>query len=231
MKRILSLALVCALAPGLAGATAPEAPRTEVTVPGPAQAPSTDAPLRRDSPGERPPNSPETPPPAVSVQATGARATSRVLVEVLFGGGGFVAGAVIGQALSGDKWLCSGCAQSYNTPVLLGAGLGSGLGVYGAGSLLGGNGSFLATMSGAGLGTAAAFVLLRGTDDTSSSNTIVYTGLVLPLAGAIAGYEVSHALGLGSAPARQWSSERPQLVPVAAATKDGGLLGGLAGRF
>lgn len=176
------------------------------------------------------------PPPSVSTRSEGetGKTVRRVLVETLIGGGGMVLGAVAGQALSpgGFSGSCSGCAPDYSAGFMLGAGLGSGLGVYGAGTLMGGDGDFLATMAGAGLGAGGAFLLLDAGDGQGRGNTNAFTALLMPLAGAIAGYEISNALsGLSVSPPPRWSRQAPRLVPVASATKDGGVLGGLAGRF
>ncbi len=232
MTRILSLVLVCGLVPAWAGAVEPAEPVTPEALPAEpaprvaARAPSADAPLRQDTPTEA-----ETPP-SVSSSSDPGRTTRRILVEAVVGSGGFLVGALIGQALSGETWSkCSGCAKSYNTPLLLGAGLGSGLGVYAAGSRLGGNGGFLATMSGSGIGTAAAFLMLRAAEDNPHGSAQVYTALLLPLAGAIAGYEISNVLGELAPLSQRSSGASARLVPVAATTKDGGLLGGLAGQF
>lgn len=199
-----------------------------VFVSGVARAESADAPLRQDDSTKV-----KTPPPSVTSRSEAGEVTRRVLMEVLFGGAGLVVGAVAGQALSG-KGLgadCSSCAVDYNSGFVLGAGLGSGLGVYGTGSLMGGDGDFLATMLGAGLGTGAAFLFLNAAKDDLNGNAMVFTSLAMPLAGAIAGYEVSGALaGYTPSPPR-WSSKSPKLIPVATTTKDGGVLGGLVGRF
>jgi hypothetical protein len=86
-------------------------------------------------------------------------------------------------------------------------------------------------MSGAGLGTGAVFLLIHNSEDSGSANVMVATSLLLPVAGAIAGYEISSAFSTYYSPSPRWSRESPRLIPVATATKDGGVLGGLVGRF
>jgi hypothetical protein len=221
---------VCVLAPVVGRTEEAAPPPTVDTSPrseDSASRAASDAPLREETPpvDEEPPSVSSHAPPGAG------QLTRRILAEVFIGGGAFVVGGVAGQALTpeGLGHKCEGCSRDYSTAFVLGAGLGSGLGVYGAGRLMGGQGDFLATMTGAGLGTGAALLML-GADDDRNGNVDTYTALLMPLAGAIAGYEISHFFA-GAPPPRNWSNEAPRLVPVATTTKDGGLLGGLAGRF
>lgn len=234
MSRLLSLALCCVLVP--LGGRAEEAPApapasVQDAAPAAESAPpsavASDAPLRK----EEAPSQEEPPTVTSSPNAAPAPASRRVVAEILIGGGGLVVVGLVGQAVAPGGRLggCAGCARDYNDGFILGAGLGAGLGVYATGRFMGGQGDFLATMAGAGLGTAGAFLML-GDEDDRRGNARTFTALALPLAGAIAAYEVSSALSASSGGSSA-SREAPRLVPVATATREGGVLGGLAGSF
>ncbi|QSQ26854.1 hypothetical protein JY651_18900 [Pyxidicoccus parkwayensis] len=251
MSRLLSFALCCVLAPAVgrsqeaptAAASAVQEPRLEVaasavrdSVPdAPADStsradgagPVSDAPLREERPSVD-----EAPAEVTSRPLGPGRVARRVAAEVFIGGGASVAGLFTGQALfpGSPNSRCEGCAKDYSTEAVLGAGLCSGLGVYTAGRLMGGQGDFLATMAGAGLGTGGALLMFGTADDRLNNTARTFTALLLPLAGAMTAYELSHALA-GFAPSTRWSKEAPSLVPVASTTKDGGVLGGLVGMF
>ncbi|NMO23179.1 hypothetical protein HPC49_52815 [Pyxidicoccus fallax] len=229
MKQLRSLALFCVLIPGVglsrevASSTAPRPEATSEAPAGTPSVPAADAPLRQDRSPE------ESPPPSVSSIAEdgSGEGTRRVLTELLVGGGGVVLGTLAGEALSGGSFTnCGRCEDDNHPMVRLGAGLGAGLGVYAAGSFMGGKGSFWATMTGAGLGAGTGYLLFRNSEYPIPLSSLV---VLLPLGGAIVGYEISSARGDDSPPSQR--AEAPRLIPVAGSTRDGGLLGGLVGRF
>jgi hypothetical protein len=246
MSRLLSLALCCLLVPAVGRAQEP-ATSEPVAVQETAQGafPELDSAPRPDGSAPRtaldvPLREEATPSvdkaaPTVTTHSGSERgqATRRVLMEVLAGSGGWLVGGFLGRTLYVDvlRGRCFDCSHDYTRPIFLGAGPGSGLGVYAAGRLMGGEGGFLGTMAGAVLGTGSAFLLLE-TDDGPSTLARELGTALMPLAGAIFAYEISNALaGSPPSPSPGGSGEAPSLVPVASTTKEGGVLGGLVGRF
>ncbi|MBM7116437.1 hypothetical protein [Archangium primigenium] len=148
---------------------------------------------------------------------------ARILAEAGVGGLAAVSGAlVLGLGSAGlcevsgwgGEWDCLGVG-------LLGGGAGLlagyGLGVWGTGEALGGDGRLWATLLGMGLGVGLGVPLVQDTHGASP--------FVLGAVGGLLGYELSQS----EAP-EAVALTRPRLVPVVSFSKQGGLLG-LSGRF
>jgi len=163
---------------------------------------------------------------------------ARLLLEFLLGGtGGAVVGfgGLIGGLGAGTCGLTDACSSdgddlAVTSVILTSFTVGTSLGVYGAGVLVGGRGSYLPTLAGGVLGVVTGAAVFY------SNRTPATLALLLggPLVGSIVGYEVSHGYA-PPGPERPPVSPRAETgihwVPVIAATPAGGLLGGLAGRF
>ncbi|MDC0707236.1 hypothetical protein POL68_02020 [Stigmatella sp. ncwal1] len=151
------------------------------------------------------------------------------LAGTVAGAGGTFLGFLVGSGINdcdlfddvcGDKTL-----YAYGIPTLIAAGSLSSLAVYGVGSLLDGRGSFLPTLLGGFVGAGASIAF----QDLAGYGVIL---LIAPLSavGAILGYEISGALW-EPAPLPQQARSSLQVLPVLGLTPDGGVLGGLTGRF
>jgi|GEM_PF-6126103 len=162
----------------------------------------------------------------------------RLLVEFLFGGTGGVVvgfGGLIGGLGAGSCALNEACSSdgddlAATSVILTSFTVGTTLGVYGAGVLLGGRGSYLPTLAGGVLGVVTGAAIFY------SNRNFATLALLLggPLVGSMVSYELSHGY---APPGPELPAGKPraetglQWVPVIAATPAGGLLGGLAGRF
>jgi hypothetical protein len=164
--------------------------------------------------------------------------TGRIFFEVLAGAGtgavaGF-AGAVPGLLSTGANCDFGVCLITVVVPMTVAIVLGTPLGVYGAGRGLGARGSYLASLIGTMLGSIAG---LLGAATAAAIGSEILTALTLfagPVAGAVVGFEVSHASAQSTPPAPPGvaaARSSVQLVPVVGLTRTGGILGGLAGRF
>jgi hypothetical protein len=217
---------------GAAASAQEPAPASEQTPPPPplVSAPEEDTPL--DAPLDAP------------VRAEGplhgyednARFVPRLSLEVaggavggfVGGGAGFLTGALLGVATVG----CGSyeCLVSGFVGGLIGVLLGVPSGTYLGARLLGGRGTFSATMAGSLIGWGAAglgFGLISGT--ASGPSDLASAALLsLPVLGASVAYEISHADHLPQAP--RPSASRPRVVPLAGFTASGARLG-LAGQF
>jgi hypothetical protein len=130
--------------------------------------------------------------------ASAAWRVTRVGVE-LIGGALLAAPAVISGAVLGttiDHAAGHEASAGLAAFTALGAALGSAPGVWVAGYLMRGNGSFWWTLAGSTLGTAISAVLLAIKNDVA----MLAVSAVLPVAGAVIGYELSSS-GLRPAPA------------------------------
>jgi hypothetical protein len=110
----------------------------------------------------------------------------------------------------------------------VGVTFGSALGVYGGGSLLGGEGRFGMTLIGALLGALAGGILAVPAALVVDSGWIVPV-LALPVVGAIITYESTHEREQERKAAV--AGTRIEMVPVLSVRPSGGLVAGLAGRF
>jgi len=157
--------------------------------------------------------------------------TERVLIEVgggalaglLLGAGGLYIGfigAVASDPLGGTDMLVNGLYGG-----IIGAGIGIPIGVYLIGNNFRGNGGLGWTVLGSFGGVAAAVGLaLAASNDSIPVGIPVLAGLLLPLAGAALGYELSsHEV---APPARS----HLRILPYGTATADGGRFG-LVGTF
>jgi hypothetical protein len=173
-------------------------------------------------------------------QGPGRWIAVRVLLEVLFGSiggataglGGFIGGFGASSSCSPlEPCSSTGDEIVINTLVVSSLMAGSALGVYAAGRLMKGRGSFLPTIAGAAIGATVAGAALA-TGETAAGVLLL---LSAPLTGAIIGYEVSNALAEAEAEpavgALRPGAGSLEVLPVIAVTPAGGLLGGLAGRF
>lgn len=169
---------------------------------------------------------------------SGLAAPARITLEVVGGAaaGGLsgLLGLIMAEALSGGS-----CGDDPGC-IIFGLGTTAGaiflatpLGVYGAGRLAGGRGSYWASLLGMTVGTGAGIAM--GAAFNRSSEALKYASVVMfPILGAVLGYELWHAhqrpdiAGLASTGA---AGASPQLIPLAGFTPDGGVFGGLAARF
>ncbi|MFP2907797.1 hypothetical protein ACLESD_22665 [Pyxidicoccus sp. 3LFB2] len=224
---VVALLFPCAvLAQNLPSDTGPEG----ATAPPLIQAPADDAPA-----AAQPPTSTAEP------RDTFPRTTpGRLLLGTLSGAVGTAAGGTLGGTLSLKPLASCGsfpgtvyCGESL-VPLYVGMGLGSGLGVYTSGRLLGSKGSFLLTMLGAGLGTVPVALLSDGHPPgrplVSDNGTHLVVSLLLPTAGALLFNELSHRFHT-PASAQQLQAPGFQVAPTLGASPRGDLVGGLVGRF
>ncbi|WP_375764883.1 hypothetical protein NR798_24505 [Archangium gephyra] len=144
------------------------------------------------------------------------RVTAELGVGALASVGLGIVGARIGVSRCPPSMLDvpDGCTLYPLTGLWLGSGLGFALGVWGGGTLLGGQGHILHTLGGMALGMAAgagAFALSRGTITAFSG-----AALLLPYALSVVAFEVSSSV---------------RLQPLVSVSPRGGTVLGLAGSF
>jgi hypothetical protein len=153
----------------------------------------------------------------------------RVMVEVLGGSVGALAGTTVGF-LAVLPFAASICQESCNHPIWAtaagtGAVIGMSLGVYAGGSLVHGEGSFWLTLGGGVAGVAFSGWGLTRLVDFDMDYLPLFA--LPPVLGAILGFELSH----DRHSARWAGASDVRVMPVLAVGRDGGVLGGLAGRF
>jgi hypothetical protein len=191
--------------------------------------PSTDAfdpPAKPASAAEIPQLHDNAPPPVLR-KRTPPRPV-RALAEAGLGfGAGIVVGAAAG-ALGFGIGLASGdifVAAILGSFGLFGGWLGGiPLGVVLGGKLMDGNGSVLATIGGEAIGLVASLALTAATPDGGGAVSV----LVLPLAGAIAGYELTSDASASQAAAQKGLQS---LRPTITRTREGKPAFGLSLRF
>ena len=219
------------------------APASELTPPPLVPAPSGwDAPTRRDddaSEDARP--SQETQgTTAVNEQALPDKAHARpadpvprVAVEFVAGaGGGLIAGSVglvTGLIVGASTVGCNECGIVASVGGFTGVLVGIPAGAWLGGKLMGGRGTFLGTAGGSLVGWGGALVgsALLGIGDNDPGGAVFL--LLLPVVGAVAGYELSSPEEERPALTRKAPSTF-QVVPLAGMGERGPRLG-LAGRF
>ncbi|MBZ4407745.1 hypothetical protein K8640_05945 [Myxococcus sp. XM-1-1-1] len=160
------------------------------------------------------------------------RRRAHIPLGMLLGGVGLASGAMVGLAAGNALTGCNGYPCSNNAALSLSLGVGSALGaasgVYLMGRWLRGQGSFGYTLLGATLGALPSSLML-----TSSSDDVVVIGvlnlLVTPILGSFFGYRMSHSASLRAQ--EQELAQQAVWVPTFTRTKEGSLVGGLAGRF
>jgi hypothetical protein len=161
----------------------------------------------------------------------------RILLEIV---ASTASGAVLSAAglAAGELASGSGCRLELDcAPALLGmtAGLlfGTPLGAYYVGRLVGGQGSYwasvLGTFTGTVMGVVGGVVLVL-----VGHPKLAITSLVVgPVAGAVIAHELTYSAWQPIPQERDRSAAdaRFQILPLAGITPDGGILGGFAGRF
>lgn len=220
---LISVMLVCALAPASVHAQTPAEPPVEASAEEPPAAP----PLvpAEPEPQEEPPPEPQEEPYDFRVRYPSSRmhGVPRVGLELVTGSLGNLTGAFVGLlAIRGA------------VPLLLFASGGAALGVYGAGTYLGdGAGRFGPTLGGAALAAVGSLAIYTALPKEVEQLPLFLSALMLPTLGAILGYEISQA-GVDSQATFERSARADtgiRLVPVVARSPGGGLFGGLAGHF
>jgi hypothetical protein len=147
---------------------------------------------------------------------------------------GFVVGILAaspGLLLMGDSFSCSTCADD---AAIIGGGLvslvgftaGTALGVKLIGSLFWGEGRYLKTLLGAGLGFGGGLLTMIPLIETEGGWAIPL--LVGPLIGAVVGYEMSHTDELERMAA---AGPSVSVLPSVSVHPSGGVIAGLMGRF
>lgn len=201
-----------------------------------------------ESPGDRDPAS--LPPPLVSVPDAAvpespAQALSpslaahpyqrraHISLGILMGGAGLVSGAALG--LVAGNWLagCDGfpCQNSAGLALSLGVGsaLGAASGVYLSGRWLQGEGRFGYTLLGAAIGAVPSALLFSSNAPGMAAAIGAINLVVTPILGSFFGYRLSHS---STVRARERElSQQVVVVPSFVRTREGSLVGGLAGRF
>ncbi len=236
MRWVLLLLLACTVATSTARAqSAPDAaPATEPELtPPPPPPPDPErqgrevlpAPAeRRDgvAAGATPPGAGQPP----SASEVGPRIAAEVLLGALGEVGGGLLGFYLGAAVGGNS---SASIITGLFGLILGATGGTSAGVMIGGLIMGGTGTVASTLLGALGGT---LVVVLATPVLAYAGPLGYVALVLPLLGAIIGYENSRADG-APRPARPGVTPGggPSVVPVVQVLPDGASLFGLAGQF
>jgi hypothetical protein len=154
----------------------------------------------------------------------------RITASTLAGAVTGVAAGVGGLFLADQtKPACDSICEVHLLGFGIGLSLGSPLGVYGIGTLMGGEGRFVPTLLG-GLvgGVTGSLIMVFGSQITPLA---FYPPLTAPLIGAILGYEL---FGTPEAPSPEGVAAAPagvQLQPVVSVTRAGTRVFGLVGRF
>jgi hypothetical protein len=212
-----------------------------------AQAPE-DAPPAASASPEESPAPPLVPAPEAAVfprelETEDPNATFLIPRLILQPPAGFILGGVVGYASVVPLFLlslpfCEGsiidgssdtCENLIYVGMATSAALGAAVGVTAIGKLLDGRGTFWATALGALLGTASAATI----GFTIEPRTAVFAGVIL--AGSALGATTGYAISELYAPAPTRPAPRAgsgvSVIPVVSATRTGGLMGGLVGRF
>jgi hypothetical protein len=145
---------------------------------------------------------------------------------------GAVAGAYLG-GVSGEHLNPMLDQRSYMGLGLVGGTLGMSIAVYGAGTLMDARGGFFSTLLGGMVGGALpALAYYSGLLTLRTPNEATLLGLLglVGLAGPVVAYELSHAATPDPRLRLSRASTGPRVVPVLAASAEGGTLG-LAGQF
>ena len=176
---------------------------------------------------------------AARAEPAPAAATQPIAPLVRIGaetGGGIVGGALIGGAAG---WIISatldtqeggtGSNSAAQVGAALGVSVGAPIGVSLTGKLLGRQGSFiiswLSSVAGLGVGYGI-YGLVRAGSDSSAAKATYALCLLLPVAGAVIGYELSSS----EQPAPVSAAALPALLPAVAIGPGGGAFA-LVGRF
>ncbi|MFY1826688.1 hypothetical protein ACN47A_12290 [Myxococcus fulvus] len=169
---------------------------------------------------------------SVSLAAHPYRRGTHLPLGILLGGAGLVSGATVG--LVAGNWLagCAGfpCWNSVGLAFSLGVGssIGAASGVYLSGRWLQGEGRFGYTLLGAAIGAMPSSLLLSS--NSPGVATIGVLNLVVtPILGSFVGYRLSHSSTVRAQ--ERELSRQVVVVPSFTRTREGSLVGGLAGRF
>lgn len=224
MPARLSILLLALLGASAASAQEPPLPPPPL-VSAPQEAPASDAPLREASEDISLLGSADTGHfvPRIGLEVLGGAAGGFV-----GGGAGFLAGALIGLTTLGCE--TSACLVSAALGGILGVLAGVPAGTYLGAQLVGGRGTFSATVVGSLIGWGAmgiGYAAVAGSR-AGSSDALSIALLSLPVLGSSVAYEVSHADHLPQAPRTGASPAR--VLPVVGFTDSGARLG-LVGRF
>lgn len=220
------------------------APASELTPPPLVPAPGGwDAPTRRDDTTREDARTGQEPEGTASVNeqalpskghARPADPVPRVAVEFVAGaGGGLIAGTVglvTGFIMGASTVGCDECGIVAGVGGITGVVVGIPAGTWLGGKLMGGQGTFLATAGGSLIGWGGALVgsALLGIGDNEPGGAVFL--LLLPVVGAVAGYELSSPAEERPVTLTRKASSTFQVVPVAGMGERGPRLG-LAGRF
>ncbi|WP_224372549.1 hypothetical protein [Hyalangium versicolor] len=120
------------------------------------------------------------------------------------------------------------CGAAVLTGLTLSYTVGVSMGVTGTGRFMGGQGDGLATFLGSLSGAAVAAGIGVATDNIG---LFILSALVGPIIGAVAAYEISHAVLTRPDPPEHQARAGFHVMPVVGTTPRGGFLGGLAARF
>lgn len=161
------------------------------------------------------------------------RRAGRIVVESLSGilGAALIGGTAIGATFALQS-RCDGCGDATASAVLAVVGVagvfgGLSLGVTAGGYLLDGQGRFLPTLAGSGLGLLAGGAIAVGLSQVDE--LLIIPPLILgPLVGAIIGYELSHDRERDKAAG---ALSPVSLLPTVSVRPSGGVVAGLVGRF
>jgi hypothetical protein len=155
----------------------------------------------------------------------------RFLASVGVGTAATLVGAAVGVVLLVSLTDCSpfegDCSEAVTlAPIVLSGGLFGTSAVFAIGHLTNGRGTMKETFFGGAMGTGASLLLYGLTDGE---------GILLmplpPVIGAAIGYAVSNSAERSKLELARTASGGLQLMPVVGRTPEGGILGGLVGRF
>jgi hypothetical protein len=180
---------------------------------------------------EEPPKGELIPRRRVPAQEASDLFVPRLLLGPLLGGVAASCGAALGLFLGVTVTRCDvfegGCDDvALLVPTVVGGLAAGSLGVYGMGSFMNGQGQWLPTLLGTALGMGLGIVAVAASSGTAWFALPLVTGM-----GAVAGYEISHSLQSSAQEEDEEARAGLLLMPVLGRTPEGGLLGGLAGRF
>lgn len=144
-----------------------------------------------------------------------------------FGLAGYLAG-LGGCALSTGGALDGRCVVPIAVGLVVGTQVGLNLGVWGIGKAMGGRGTLLGTAAGWLVGVASAAAIIVSTVLLQGPLELAIASAVLPMAGAIIGYELSHAAA--EREEEEATTRGVQLRPMVALAPGGAMLG-VGGRF
>ncbi|WP_343073392.1 GlsB/YeaQ/YmgE family stress response membrane protein [Pyxidicoccus fallax] len=215
-------------------------PPSELTPPPLVPATPPDAPDKPSGDGDsREPSDQGAPSTSVDERARPSRAAARAADPVprvameMVGGitGGIAAGTLgllAGYLISAPTVGCDECAIVSLVGGSAGVLVGIPVGTWAGGHVMGGRGTFLSAVGGSAVGWGGALLGSLVIGASSEDDTLALVLLLLPIAGATAGYELSHADTPRAPPPR--AASQVQVLPVAGMTERGPRLG-LMGRF